>query len=232
MITASELRAKARATLQNNWGMAILVTLVAGIIIGIPGSLNMNISLTNYRNSTSNSGVSLLLSIATLLLEGPIMLGMALFYIGLARKYPVKFEIMFRGFVYYGKSFLLGLLIAIFTFLWMLLLVIPGIIKAYSYSMGFYIMADNPNINSSDAIKQSMYLMNGNKMRLFCLDLSFIGWFILACLTCGIGFLWLSPYMQEAHVQFYEDLLMKQAAANQTNVNFNNQTNLNNNPQM
>lgn len=87
-----------------------------------------------------------------------------------------------------------------------MLFVIPGIIKSYSYAMTFYIMADNPEIDGMEAITRSRQMMNGNKWRLFCLDFSFIGWFILCILTFGLLLLYVGPYMEAAHAAFYQSL--------------------------
>ena len=94
----------------------------------------------------------------------------------------------------------------IFTCLWTLLLIVPGIIKAYSYSMTPYILVDNPELSVREAIRKSQQMMVGQKFNLFYLQLSFIGWFFLACFTGGIGFLWLVPYYQTAQAAFYQNL--------------------------
>jgi uncharacterized membrane protein len=98
------------------------------------------------------------------------------------------------------------ILVGIFTFLWTLLLVIPGIIKAFSYSMTKYILDDNPELSASEAIHRSRMMMRGHKFDLFYLYLSFIGWFLLCLLTAGIGFLWLAPYVDTSLAAFYEDV--------------------------
>jgi uncharacterized membrane protein len=87
-----------------------------------------------------------------------------------------------------------------------MLLVIPGIVKFYSYAMTPYLRYENPMLSAETLICKSMKMMNGHKMKLFLLDLSFIGWLLLCILTLGIGFLWLIPYMQSARAAFYEDL--------------------------
>ena len=86
------------------------------------------------------------------------------------------------------------------------MLIIPGIIAAYAYSMAFFIMADNPSVGALEAIRRSKAIMRGRKAKLFCLDLRFLGWGILCLLTLGIGFLWLVPYIQASHAHFYEDV--------------------------
>ena len=99
----------------------------------------------------------------------------------------------------------------IYTLLWTLLFIIPGIVAAYRYSMTYYILAENPELNASEAIERSVELMNGNKWRLFCLGFSFIGWNILCALTLGIGSLWLNPYIQTANAAFYRDITASSA---------------------
>ena len=110
------------------------------------------------------------------------------------------------------KSFLVSFLVVLFVCLWTLLFIIPGIIMAYAYSMSIFIANDNPELSSMDAIKKSRELMNGHKWELFVLDLSFIGWILLACLTGGIGFIFLQPYMDTAHAEFYRELIGETAA--------------------
>ena len=94
----------------------------------------------------------------------------------------------------------------LFIILWYLLLIVPGIIAAYSYSMTFYILADDPNISAIDALNKSKSMMDGHKMDLFLMSLSFIGWALLCILTLGIGLLWLIPYMNVSIAKFYQDI--------------------------
>lgn len=115
---------------------------------------------------------------------------------------------MFEGYnkELFSRVLTTTLLYYVYVFLWSLLLLIPGCIKSYSYAMTPYILKDNPEMKNNAAIEESMRMMDGHKLELFLLDLSFIGWAILSILTCCIGFLWLVPYMNMAHVNFYEDL--------------------------
>mgnify|MGYP002541604855 FL=1 len=103
--------------------------------------------------------------------------------------------------------YLIGIvLLVIYTFLWSLLLLVPGIIKSISYSMTYYIMRENPGMSGEQAIQRSMAMMRGHKMQYFLLFLSFIGWTILALIPAGLGFIWLIPYMYTAQAAFYEEL--------------------------
>ncbi len=99
-----------------------------------------------------------------------------------------------------------SLLQGLYIFLWSLLLVIPGIIAGYSYAMTKYILAEHPELTASEAIGRSKQMMSGNRLRLFCLQFSFIGWDILCALTLGIGYLWLTPYKKAAEAAFYREV--------------------------
>jgi len=94
----------------------------------------------------------------------------------------------------------------LFTLLWSLLLIIPGIIASLSYSQTYYILADDEKISAREAIKKSKKIMMGNKWKYFVLGLSFLGWFILSIFTLGIGLIWLLPYMNISMAKFYEDV--------------------------
>lgn len=94
----------------------------------------------------------------------------------------------------------------LWVFLWSLLFVIPGIVKAYSYSMMFYVLAENPRIGAMKAMDISKVLTQGHKANLFVMDMSFLGWAFLCAISCGIGFVWLIPYMTMTETYAYYDL--------------------------
>jgi uncharacterized membrane protein len=100
----------------------------------------------------------------------------------------------------------LFLLEAVFIALWSCLLIVPGIVKFFSYSMAYYILRDNPDMSALDAITASRNMMNGYKGKLFGLYLSFIGWWFLCLFSFGVGYLWLTPYISLSCANFYEDL--------------------------
>lgn len=106
----------------------------------------------------------------------------------------------------FGKAFWLRLRMSIFTALWTLLFIIPGIIKAYAYSMSGFILTENPEMTAKEAMEVSQKMMQGNKWRLFCLEFSFIGWKILGALSLGIGMLWVNPYCNAAIAAFYDEI--------------------------
>ena len=141
---------------------------------------------------------------------GPLLLGFTNFFLSFSRGEKPPITTLFSGFNRFGESFVAYLLISVFTFLWTLLLIIPGIIAALSYSQTFYIPSDNHNISSTDAINESKRIMVGNKWKYFFLNLRFFGWAILCVISLGIGFLWLWPYMSVSHAKFYDDVKEKE----------------------
>ena len=122
------------------------------------------------------------------------------------KREPLGIEDAFSGFKNFGKSIGLFFWQLLWVFLWTLLFIIPGIIKSYSYCMSFYILADHPEITVREAMNESKRMTQGHKMDLFILQLSFIGWGILATLTFGIGYFWLIPYMQVTMANTYKKL--------------------------
>lgn len=131
-------------------------------------------------------------------------------YIKLADNIPPKvadiFDI-FKNARLCGNGIILYILMSVFTFLWSLLLVIPGIIKAFSYAMAPLILIENEYYMSPmDAMKESERIMEGHKMELFVLSLSFFGWCLLAALTCGLLMFYVEPYMNMSIVNFYNQI--------------------------
>ena len=108
-------------------------------------------------------------------------------------------------------SFFLHFLQGLFLFLWGLLLIVPAIVKSYSYAMAFFLKQDeaNPQRNAVEYITLSRKMMYGYKMQLFLLDLSFIGWYVLGLLCFGIGVLFVIPYHRMARANFYLQLKSK-----------------------
>ena len=178
----------ARESLVGKWGLAIgtfvLYSLIAGSIQSIP-----------------IVGV-----ITSLIISGPFEIGIAFFSLSISRNQDAKLEQIFQGFKNFGTALGAYLLRSLFIFLWTLLLIIPGIIAAISYSMTFYILADDNSIGAMDAIDKSKKMMDGYKWKCFCLGLEFLGWALLCILTLGIGLLWLIPYYHVSMAKFYDDL--------------------------
>lgn len=145
------------------------------------------------------------------MVSGPLSVGMARFSLAISQKSPATAAQVLSGFQVFWRSFSAYFLSVLFILLWSLLLIIPGIMAAMSYSMIFYILADNQNSAPLDAISASKAMMRGHRWRLACLFARFLGWGVLSVLTVGIGFLWLLPYMGVSTALFYEDLKSRQA---------------------
>ena len=110
------------------------------------------------------------------------------------------------GFANWARATWATIRVAVFTFLWSLLFVIPGIIKGLAYSQTMLVLADNPKMTAKEAQAKSIELMNGHKMDYFKLGLSFIPWLLLVCFTLGIASIYVMPYMETTMVNFYKEL--------------------------
>ena len=186
-----EIRRSARYALKDNWTQAVLATLVFTLVECAAGSIPF----------------------AGLLVVCPLTFGFSLCFLRLVRGEDSSEMVgdQFKVFNKYGRVLGTSLLMTLYIILWCLLLIIPGIIKSYSYAMTPYIMNDRPDLDADDCIHESRKMMRGYKWKLFCLDLSFIGWAILCLFTLGIGFLWLQPYIEASHAKFYEELKARRA---------------------
>jgi uncharacterized membrane protein len=209
MLKAKDFRQRAWGKLSGQWGTMALITLLYLIITGALGGATF--------------------AIAILIIGGPLLMGMINSSLTVVRNNTVKVETLFSGFYNFVNAMVLYIINTVLVGLWSLLLVIPGIVKWYSYSMSYYILADNPQMGANDARLKSMELMKGNKWRLFCLHFSFIGWFILCGITFGILTFWVMPYVHTATAEFYQNLVHKDVEymAQPANNNADNANNAN-----
>lgn len=215
-----EIKQQARQQLKGQWGTAALLTLLfAAVYYFIPLLLEINLSggFNTWVNKPDNvDGPAASTFLITLVLL-PLYIGYLwtfLFVIRTGEK--IKFSGLLQAFSEistYLKILGTYLVMMVYMFLWTLLLVIPGIIKAFSYSQTYFVLKDHPGIGINAAITKSRKLMVGYKWKFFVLQLSFIGWGILCLLTLGIGFLWLSPYITASYAAFYENLVRQQEEA-------------------
>lgn len=134
-----------------------------------------------------------------------LSLGIIMIYLTVCEGKDFSVMDVFKGYDNFWGAFKVSFLVGLFTFLWSLLFIIPGIIKSYSYSMAMYIMAEE-GCGAREAIKKSEQIMDGNKMELFLLELSFIGWVLLGIITFGIAYIYVTPYMNAARVNFYNSI--------------------------
>ncbi len=186
--TNRDLMRQAREALKGRWGLAIggsVIYFILAVLI---------------------SAIPKVGWIGSLIINGPLVLGMSIFFLSLSRKQDAQLSQLFDGFQRLTQALVAYLLMILFILLWTILLVIPGIVAALSYSQTFFILAENPQMAGSDALKKSKAMMKGNRWKLFCLCWRFFGWFLLGILSLGIGFLWIMPYLQTTLARFYDDL--------------------------
>src|SRR5699024_6836062 len=146
------------------------------------------------------------LGLASIVLGGVLQLGYANFLLRQHDGQDLKLEVLFSQFDRFGTGFAQAFLRSLYTLLWSLLFIIPGIVAAYRYAMTPFILAEHPELTASQAIARSKELMTGRKFDLFLLDLSFLGWVILAALTMNLGHLFLNPYRNAAYAVFYRNI--------------------------
>ncbi len=233
-VKISDLMKTANSSLKGKWLLSIGVSLVSLAILIILAF------------------IPILGSIVTLIVLGPLLVGLSKYFISLTRNEEVSFNMLFEGFSNqnFARSFVAYLLFIIFLFLWSLifiipfailivvyvvnsglitgdmsnlysllndtsfiifillsyLLLIPAIIAAFSYSMTFFILADEPEISGLDAIKKSIQIMKGNKGKLFLLYIIFVILATLCVLTLGIAYLWLIPFAGAVAAAFYNSI--------------------------
>ncbi len=247
---AADFRRFAREALRGNWRVAVLTGFVASLIganIATDGGRNFD-SNNSINNVPENLHVSefwealhpILLTVfatmaiwavVTLVIGGAGKLGYAKFNLNVIDRKPISLSDLFSQFCRLGVGFCMNFLIGLYTILWSLLFVIPGIVKSYSYSMTPYILAEHPEMTVTEAITLSRQIMHGNKWRLFCLQFSFIGWELLCIVpplvlfplfsmegyspivwlvlfftTLIVGNLFLTPYRETAQAAFYRDV--------------------------
>jgi uncharacterized membrane protein len=184
-----DLMSLARHQLKGMWWLGVGVTLIIFVISCV---LNL---------------IPKVGGIIDFIITGPLMIGVAMFYLTVAKKQSApRLGQIFDGFNYFGAGFVASLLMTIFIILWALLLIIPGIIAGLSYAMTYFILAENPQTHGLEAIRKSKAMMKGYRWKLFCLGLRFFGWTLLGILSLGIGFLWITPYFLTSLTNFYLDI--------------------------
>lgn len=192
-----ELKNKAKEKLKGHCKDAIIITLII-IIMALVNSL-----LNRY---IENSAIKVTISIITTFIETFFTLGTTSFYLKLARGEDTSYKELFAHKDLLITGVLISLIIAIFVLLWGLLLIVPGIIAAISYSYALYILIDNNDIEFIDAINKSKEMMMGHKKDFFFLIISFLGWIILSLLSFGILLLYVTPYINMTITLFYEEI--------------------------
>lgn len=188
MFTRAEIKQQAKDQLKGNVWILFLCTLLTSLISGAAGAIPAIGFLSAF------------------LLAPPLTLGLTMIYLNTTYGDKPQVATIFDGFQHYGQIVLLNFMVMLFTILWSLLFVIPGIIKGLSYSMSTYILAENPDMSASEALDESKAIMDGHKMDLFVLSLSFIPWMLLCTITLGIAGIYVGPYMTLTMTNFYHKI--------------------------
>ena len=212
MNDSSFLKIVARQSLAGKWGTAVLAGMLASVL-GATDGFSMEINLNSETKSILTPALisAALISLALTIVVGSVIaVGYASFNIKLIDGKYVSVGDLFTYFSHFKTVVLTYILKLTKVFLCSLLFIIPGIIASYNYALSDYLLAENPEITPSQALQMSKSIMYGNRFRLFCLQLSFIGWVFLCVLTFGIGFFWLNPYQQASIAAFYRDLCAKE----------------------
>lgn len=222
-----EIRRQARAHLQGNWGLSIGVAVVACLLGGLLTGMSFipEISYWKQLNFFHDRDLSQyvsgsweivqgvwiefkngIFSLASFLLGGVLQLGYARFLLRQHDGKPTEFNDLFSQFDRFGTGFAQHFLRSLYTLLWSLLLIVPGIIAALNYAMTPFILEEHPELTASEAIRRSKELMRGHKTDLFILELTFIGWSLLCVLTLNLGHIALNPYKNAAYAVFYREI--------------------------
>lgn len=188
-MTRAELKSAAKEQIKGKIGLYFIMTL---IVFAIALACNF----VPYYVGT----------VVTFVITPAFSLSLCMFFLKLTKGEETSVGDLFAGFSKTGRALWLNILISVFTFLWSLLLFIPGIIKKYAYSMSFYVLADNPELTSSEALAKSQKIMQGHKMELFVLDLSFILWYLAIVFTFGLAAIYVAPYIEATKANFYNSI--------------------------
>lgn len=188
-----EIKAMAKEQIKGNIGTIFVIKLLIAVITSIA---NLVAGLI-----PGIGAIALLVFVAA-----PLELSLVMIFLNLTKGKAPEIKDIFSGYEDFFSAFKVLFFAGLFTFLWSLLFIIPGIIKAISYSMAMYILAENKGMSALEAINKSKEMMDGHKMNYFILGLSFIGWGLLVAITFGIASIWVAPYMETTFANFYNKI--------------------------
>ena len=213
MMYRDEIKEIGKEQFKSNYWNCVLVLLLTGAVLSLITWLSGGGHAIQTISERGNVTVSVRAnagSLLALLLFGPLTIGTNYFFIKNAQDERDELSVttpFSQAFQNYPRKLGGSLWMGLFVFLWSLLLVIPGIIKAFSYSMTPYILADCPKVKARDALKISMDMMEGHKWEAFVLLLSFIGWILLSLLTFGLAAVfYVTPYMRSTMAVYYQQV--------------------------
>lgn len=233
MWSTNEIKARGRAALKLNYWKCVLVSFIMGFVLSGPSSISSRFNTSSEESQQAMqelqesvdsltpgqrialaagvAGVFTLVFVISLLIKiflyNPLKVGGLAFFKRNVQDAPADLNEIGVGFRNYMHTFVTLFLNDLFLTLWTLLLIVPGIIKSYSYRMVPYILADEPELSPTETITRSRQMMDGHKWHTFCYDLSFIGWALLTILTCGlVGMFWFGPYKNNSDAALYLEL--------------------------
>lgn len=217
MKTIKQIRRESVRETFQHWDTLAMATVVIVVLIFIgavmePAVENKSLAIGFF---VALLGVYTLAGVMfTVLVEWPISYSYEQMFLSYTRDRNIDvLKHTFSGFQDMRRAIVLTFLMEIYTLLWALLLIVPGIMRYYSYRLSYFVALDHPNWVAERCLYESRIMMRGHRWELFKLDISFIGWMLLTVLTCGIGLLWLSPMMGIATAKFYEELRHQQQGA-------------------
>ncbi len=188
-----QLKAAAKEQIRGKIGILFLITLIIAAISAVAGGALSIIPVVGP-------------VVSAIIVTPAFALSLIRVYLNVAAGGTPEVGDTFSGFDDFWAAFKVQFLVGLFTYLWTLLLIVPGIVKGLSYSMSMYILAENKGKPALECIKESQAMTNGYKMELFILGLSFIGWGLLCGITCGIAAIWVIPYMSATYANAYNSL--------------------------
>ena len=188
-MTRQELKAKAKEQIKGNIGILFVIMLIMGAVAGLANVIPVVGSIA-----------------AAVVLIPALSIAVVTIYLKLVAGIKPEIAELFQHFDKFWAAFKVTFFTGLFTWLWSLLFVIPGIIKGLSYSMSMYILTENPELPALEAIDRSKKMMDGHKMELFVLMLSFIGWYLLCAITFGIASIYVVPLMSATMANFYNNI--------------------------
>ena len=226
MFNRKKYKEFARIQLKKRWGIPVVMTLITFAItflLEIPYTQNIIAAASGQSASSSSSlrtvyrqlirsyqptGLERICGWISFFTSAIIAVAGYHVYLRMSRgPDPVHFGDFMEGFNNWWRAILASLWMSLWIFLWTLLFIIPGIIKTIAYSQTYFIITEFPEISIIKALDISKRITKGYKFDLFVMGLSFIGWGILSCITCGIGFIWLTPYINMSMTNAYHGLI-------------------------
>lgn len=222
MLNRIELKQQAKALTKNArqsaYGMTLIFLLITAALdlidayvrgtentVYVVGSFRYEVyTLPIFRHAPFPAITVFFVGILVLLLRNVLSAGYIQYHQGVRKGYEMPYTTLFDGFGFAGKIIGLHFVMGFFVFLWSMLFLIPGIIAMYRYQFAIYNLCENPELGIMEALNMSKQQTKGYKLDLFVLDLTFLGWILLSALTLGILSIWVSPYIQQTELGYFE----------------------------